>query len=74
MIEFQTKYLRSFLETYLVYLIVVEIELESKSNETGIENKFGRNYFAMYAWNIGEVDRCLGIPVNEADLLDSLNI
>ena len=38
-----------------------------------IENRFGRNHFAPYAWNIRETCRYLGTPLNEADLLDSLD-
>ena len=39
-----------------------------------IENRFGRNYFATHAWNSGESGRYLGTPMNEADLIDSLDV
>ena len=39
-----------------------------------IENRFGRNYFVAYTWNTGGTGRYLGTPMNEADLLYSLDV
>lgn len=39
-----------------------------------IENKFGRNHFAVHARNTRETGRYLGTPSNEVDLLDCLDV
>ena len=43
-------------------------------DRSAVENRFGRIYFVNYAWNTGESGHCLGTPMKEADLIDSLGV
>ena len=47
----------------------------SSIDRYAIENRFGgRNHFVTYACNTRETGRYLETPMNEADLLDSLDV